>query len=247
MPADIISPDAPDILLSGAQVEKRRLYYRVKALFDGLFALLLLLLLLPLLVLIGILIVLDSPGPIFFKQTRVGARLVKTADGLQWQRCDFQFIKFRSMVANADSTVHREYVAALIQNDQERMAELQGDQSAVHKLTHDKRVTRLGHFLRKYSLDELPQFMNVLRGEMSVVGPRPALPYEVEMYRSWQLARLQALPGITGLQQVTARCTEDFDSQLRLDIQYIQQQSFWNDLVIMLKTPAAILRAEGAC
>ncbi len=247
MPVDIISPDAPDFILSGEQVGKRMAYYRVKALFDGLFAFLILLFLLPFLAVIGIFIVLDSPGPIFFRQTRVGARLVKTADGLQWQRYDFQFIKFRSMAADADSTVHREYVTALIQNDQQRMAELQGDHSTVHKLTHDKRVTRLGHFLRKYSLDELPQFVNVLRGEMSVVGPRPALPYEVEMYRSWQLARLQARPGITGLQQVTARCTEDFDSQVRLDIQYIQQQSIWNDLVIMMKTPIAILRAEGAC
>jgi lipopolysaccharide/colanic/teichoic acid biosynthesis glycosyltransferase len=103
-----------------------------------------------------------------------------------------------------------------------------------------------GKILRKFSLDELPQLWNVLRGDMSMVGPRPAIPYEVEMYKPWHRLRLQAQPGITGWQQVTARCVVDFDEQVRLDVEYIERQSLWLDLEIAFKTPLAILFARGA-
>jgi len=204
-----------------------------------------LLLLLPFLLLLGLLIRLDSPGPVIYRQTRVGARRVAG----RWQRSDFTFFKLRTMRPDADPALHQAYVHALIHDDTAGMAALQGRDEAggVHKLVHDPRITRIGRFLRKYSLDELPQFFNVLRGDMSLVGPRPAMPYEVADYQPWMLERLQAAPGITGLQQITARCTVDFAAQVRLDLAYIERQTLWLDMVILLKTPLAVLRAEGAC
>src|SRR5262249_37268368 len=114
------------------------------------------------------------------------------------------------------------------------------------KLVDDERVIAPGRILRKLSLDELPQLWNVLHGEMSMIGPRPAISYEVEMYKPWHKLRLQAQPGISGLQQITARCTADFDEQVKLDLEYIEQQSIWLDLKIALKTPMAIIGASGA-
>lgn len=226
---------------------QRKTYYLVKEVADFFGASIVLLLLLPLMIAVAVLIKMDSPGPIFYKQVRVGGRLVKTSSGDQWERFEFEFIKFRTMVNKADTSVHRAYVKALIKQDEDKMTELQGENSRVHKLTRDKRITRVGGFLRKYSLDELPQLVNVLRGEMSLVGPRPAMPYEVEDYKEWHYARFAAKGGITGLQQVTSRCTADFDAQVQLDITYIQQQSLNGDFVILLKTPLAVLRADGAC
>jgi lipopolysaccharide/colanic/teichoic acid biosynthesis glycosyltransferase len=150
------------------------------------------------------------------------------------------------MHQNADSSVHQAYIKALIDNDQEQIQVLQGDTSSVHKLVNDSRITRPGKLLRKLSLDELPQLFNVLRGDMSLVGPRPAIPYEVEMYKPWHLQRLEAQPGVTGLQQVTSRSVADFDEQVRLDIEYINHQSLWLDIKIILKTPLVILSTRGA-
>jgi lipopolysaccharide/colanic/teichoic acid biosynthesis glycosyltransferase len=150
------------------------------------------------------------------------------------------------MVCNADPTLHKSYIKALINKDSESMAALQGGDNQIRKLTHDPRVTRLGKFLRKSSIDEIPQFINVIKGEMSLVGPRPAIPYEVEMYKPWHYRRLETKPGITGLWQVTARSTADFDEIIKLDIQYIEQQSFLFDLKILMKTPIAVLFCRGA-
>ena len=150
------------------------------------------------------------------------------------------------MKINADPLIHQAYVSALIANDQKQMTALQGKATQTRKLIHDSRIIRPGHILRKLSLDELPQLWNVLRGDMSLVGPRPAISYEVEMYKPWHLGRLQAQPGITGLQQVVARSTSDFDQQVRLDVEYIQNQSLWLDLKIMLQTPLAIISTKGA-
>jgi lipopolysaccharide/colanic/teichoic acid biosynthesis glycosyltransferase len=116
----------------------------------------------------------------------------------------------------------------------------------VRKLVKDARVTTLGRFLRKSSLDELPQFWNVLKGDMSLVGPRPPIPYEVEMYRDWHHERLAAQPGVTGLWQVTARSSADFDEMVRLDIHYVEHLSFWLDLKILIMTPLAVLNGNGA-
>ena len=150
------------------------------------------------------------------------------------------------MHLNADTSIHQAYIKALINNDDEQIQILQGDTSSIHKLVNDSRITRPGKLLRKLSLDELPQLFNVLRGDMSLVGPRPAIPYEVEMYKPWHLQRLETQPGITGLQQVVSRSTADFDEQVKLDIEYIHQQSLWLDIKIMLKTPFVIITTRGA-
>ena len=147
---------------------------------------------------------------------------------------------------NADVSVHQAYIKALIDNDHEQIHALQGDTSSIHKLVHDLRITRPGRLLRKFSLDELPQLINVLRGDMSLVGPRPAIPYEVDMYKPWHLQRLEAQPGITGLQQVTSRSAADFDEQVRLDIEYVNRRSFWLDIKIILRTPFVIISTRGA-
>ena len=224
----------------------RRMYFAAKRAADILISAFLLLVFSPLLLIIAAAIWIYSPGPIFFRQERVGARRVRHGKGFRWERITFQCLKFRTMHANADSAVHKAYVQALIENDQTKMEAIQGKDTTLRKLVHDSRITRPGRLLRKLSLDELPQLWNVLRGEMSLVGPRPAIPYEVEVYRPWHLRRLQAQPGITGLQQITARCTADFDEQVRLDILYIEQQSLWMDFLIMLKTPLVIISTKGA-
>jgi len=226
--------------------EKRDVYYVSKRILDLVISSILLVPLSPLMVLIAILIKVYSPGPVFFVQERVGAKRKRRGNQVYWQKTTFRCYKFRTMRIDTDSSLHQAYMRALIDNDQEEMNELQGQDTKIRKLVRDPRVTRPGRILRKLSFDELPQFWNVLRGDMSLVGPRPAIPYEVELYKSWYLGRLQAQPGITGLQQVTARSTFDFDQQMRLDIQYIQSQSFWLDLKIMLKTPFVVISTKGA-
>jgi len=129
---------------------------------------------------------------------------------------------------------------------QEQMMAAQTAPTLPRKLVYDERIIAPGRILRKLSLDELPQLWNVLRGDMSLIGPRPAIPYEVEMYKPWHKLRLQAQPGISGLQQITARSTANFDEQVMWDIEYIKQQSIWLDLKIALKTPLAVISAKGA-
>jgi lipopolysaccharide/colanic/teichoic acid biosynthesis glycosyltransferase len=178
------------------------------------------------------LIKLTSKGPVLFRQTRVGH------DGRP-----FTMLKFRTMQANCDPKIHQQYVAQFIQ------AGASADTGAgrVFKIVDDPRVTRLGHFLRRTSLDELPQFWNVLRGDMSLVGPRPPLPYEVERYKRWHLRRLrEAKPGITGLWQVTGRSRTTFDEMVRLDLRYAKNCSVWTDLKILWATPRAVVTGKGA-
>ena len=224
----------------------RRIYYAAKRTIDIGIASILLVLLTPLMILTAGMIFLYSPGPIFFIQERVGARRKPYGRHSYWKRVNFHCYKFRTMKRNADPLIHQAYVSALIANDQKQMTTLQGKATKTRKLIHDSRIIRPGHILRKLSLDELPQLWNVLRGDMSLVGPRPAISYEVEMYKPWHLGRLEAQPGITGLQQVIARSTSDFDQQVRLDLEYIQNQSLWLDLKIMWQTPLAIISTKGA-
>jgi lipopolysaccharide/colanic/teichoic acid biosynthesis glycosyltransferase len=177
---------------------------------------------------------LTSKGPILFEQKRVG----------QYGK-SFVFLKFRSMYVNNDASVHKEYVRQLIAGQAERKSSENG--GGVFKITNDSRVTRIGAFLRRTSLDELPQFINVLRGEMSLVGPRPAIAYEVEAYDIWHRNRvLEAKPGITGLWQVTGRSKVTFDEMVRLDLRYAKSWSPWMDLIILLRTPAAVDFGQGA-
>jgi len=189
----------------------------------------------PVLLLIAIVTKLTSEGPILFRQARVGQN-----------GREFTFLKFRSMYAANDPAIHQEYVKKLIQGNAEKAPEQDGDK-AVFKLTNDPRITPFGRFLRRTSLDEFPQFLNVLRGDMSLVGPRPPIPYEVKMYDLWHRRRLFSVkPGITGLWQVTARSRTTFDEMVRLDLRYAKSSSFWLDLRILLKTPRAVLTGNGA-
>jgi exopolysaccharide biosynthesis polyprenyl glycosylphosphotransferase len=174
---------------------------------------------------------LTSPGPVFFRQRRIG----------QYGK-PFTFWKFRSMKVNNDASAHEKFVKEMI------VTGSGGGKNGVFKITDDPRVTKLGKFLRKSSLDELPQFYNVLKGEMSLVGPRPPVPYEVKVYDYWHRRRLLAVkPGITGLWQVNGRSRVGFDDMVRMDLQYASNWSMWLDMKIMLQTPMAVLGGSGAC
>ncbi len=219
----------------------KHLYHAVKRILDFAIALALLVVLSPLFLVIALCITLDSPGPVIFSQKRVG----RSGGSDEGEPTLFTFYKFRSMRQNADSEVHRQYVQAFINGNQRFVAECQQNQ-AVYKLEKDQRVTRFGRFIRKTSLDELPQLINVLKGDMSLVGPRPALPYEVEQYKPWHYRRLEIVPGITGLWQVEARSTVPFNEMVNLDIQYAEHQSLWLDLRILLQTIPTVLSGRGA-
>jgi exopolysaccharide biosynthesis polyprenyl glycosylphosphotransferase len=189
----------------------------------------------PLLVLISVAIKLTSKGPILFKQERVGRYGSR-----------FTFLKFRSMECGSDARIHREYVKQYIAGEAQA-ARASQTQNAVYKIQSDPRITRVGKFLRRSSLDELPQFINVLRGDMSLVGPRPPIPYELEGYQIWHRRRvLESKPGITGLWQVNGRSRVKFDDMVRMDLQYAKTWSLWLDIKILLQTPAAVLFGAGA-
>jgi len=208
-------------------------YALVKRTLDYAVALLAVLLTLPVWAAVALAIKLDSRGPVFFRQTRVGK------DGRL-----FTVYKFRTMHVNNDDSIHRAYMAALMA-DGEASEMVNG--TPVFKLQNDPRVTRAGRILRKTSLDELPQLLNVLRGEMSLVGPRPALPYEVEQYQPWQRARLNATPGITGLWQVYGRSRVTFEEMVRMDITYTETRSLGQDLkLIVLTVPVMVFGIGGA-
>ena len=190
----------------------------------------LLCLLSPIFLAVSGLIKLTSRGAVLFKQVRVGQ------DGRL-----FTMLKFRTMHANVEPALHQQYVTQFIQAGDQKSME------TVFKLVNDPRVTSVGHFLRRSSLDELPQFLNVLRGDMSLVGPRPPLPYEVERYKPWHVRRLhEAKPGITGLWQVKGRSRTTFDEMVRLDLQYARKQGLWEDIKILLATPRAVVSGKGA-
>ncbi len=221
----------------------RRLYFLCKRAVDITLACLLLLCLSPLLLLIAVLIKLDTPGPVFFVQERVGSRRRTVGGRTVWEIGSFRMIKFRSMVCDADPALHEQYIHAYTSGAADA-AEISG--SPIYKLVDDPRVTRVGRVLRRISLDEVPQFFNVLRGEMSLVGPRPVPQYEFDDYQDWHKERMAATPGVTGLWQVSGRCANPFDEQMRLDIAYVRNQSPWLDTVILLRTPLAVLSGRGA-
>jgi lipopolysaccharide/colanic/teichoic acid biosynthesis glycosyltransferase len=196
----------------------------LKRLVDVLGSLSAIILLSPVFIITALCIKLEDKGPILFKQMRVGAggRL-------------FPMWKFRSMVVNADSI-------------KDKLAEVNqhGADGVTFKMKDDPRITKTGKWIRKLSVDEFPQFFNVLRGEMSLVGPRPPVPKEVALYKARHLRRLRAKPGITCLWQIGGRAEIDFEGQVRLDLQYIKSQGFWSDIVILLKTVPAVLLGKGA-
>ena len=213
--------------------ERVALFQVLKRSMDIVGSLALLLLLSPLFLAIAGLVKLSSPGPVLFRHIRIGQMLKP-----------FMMSKFRTMSADADHRIHHNYVSWFITSSgqgQER------EESKLFKLTNDPRVTPIGRVLRKTSLDELPQLWDVLRGEMSLVGPRPPLRYELQQYKSWHRHRvLDSMPGITGLWQVTGRSRTTFDEMVRLDIRYARGRSLWADTKILLATPAAVIKGKGA-
>jgi lipopolysaccharide/colanic/teichoic acid biosynthesis glycosyltransferase len=160
----------------------------------------------------------------------------------------FTFYKFRSMYKDANESKHVEFTKAYLKNDLEEMTRLQDgpvDKGNEYKLNNDSRVTRVGKFIRESSLDELPQLINVLKGDMSMVGPRPDLPYVVELYESRHMRRLSTMQGLTGLWQTTGRNASSFENLIEADLKYIENQSLWLDIKILLRTPLAILNLKG--
>jgi lipopolysaccharide/colanic/teichoic acid biosynthesis glycosyltransferase len=215
--------------------EKKRLPVVIKRGMDILGSGLLLLILSPILAMIALAIKLTSKGSVIFEQERLGQFGTK-----------FMCLKFRTMYADNDPKIHREYVQRFIAG-KTKHAPTNATEPVVYKITNDPRVTPIGKFLRKTSLDEFPQFWNVLRGEMSLVGPRPPVPYEFEVYDFWHRRRvLEVKPGVTGLWQVNGRSRTCFDDMVRLDLRYSQTWSLWLDLKILLATPFAVFVGDGA-
>ena len=211
------------------------LFSITKRAMDVVGSLVLLVVLSPVLFVTALAIKATSKGPVMFRQQRIG----------QYGR-QFMFLKFRSMYLNNDPAVHQDYVVKLIAGNALSQPST-GEGGGVYKLTKDSRITPLGALLRRSSLDELPQLLNVLRGDMSLVGPRPALPYEVSAYQTWHRRRvLEVKPGITGLWQVNGRSRVKFDEMVRLDLRYARSWSPWIDIKILLRTPGAVLSGNGA-
>jgi lipopolysaccharide/colanic/teichoic acid biosynthesis glycosyltransferase len=212
---------------------RRNSGYRLKRAFDVVGSSLLLLVFAPVLAVLGVLIRRTSPGPVFFKQTRLGRSATP-----------FEFVKLRSMVLNTDVSIHSEYVLAFMRGDADAVECADGGE-AVYKRIDDPRITSVGKVIRKYSLDELPQLFNVLRGDMSLVGPRPPLPYEASAYDQWCALRLAVPSGVTGLWQVAGRSRVSFDEMILQDLMYAQNMRLLLDVKLCLGTIPAMLLGYG--
>jgi lipopolysaccharide/colanic/teichoic acid biosynthesis glycosyltransferase len=221
----------PDV---AAEIESRRIPLLVKRGLDAAGSAFAILALSPLLALIVLAVRLTSSGPALFRQKRVG----------QFGK-NFTFLKFRSMRTASDPAIHEAYIKSFIANQADGGSPT--GERAVYKLKADPRVTPVGRFLRRTSLDELPQLFNVLMGQMSLVGPRPPVLYEFASYNTWHKRRLLAVkPGITGIWQVEGRSRVKFDDMVRMDLEYARVWSVWFDIKILLRTPRAVLSGEGA-
>jgi len=230
----------PEVLLDGALIKGHLLSTggesarhkgawarKLKRWLDIVTSVTMMLLLMPLCALIVLAIKLTSRGPVLFRQERIG---------LGGKR--FTILKFRTMTADNDPSIHRDWMRDFITKPS--VARRQS-----WKMSRDPRVTPLGHALRRTCLDEIPQFFNVLKGEMSLVGPRPCIPYEYEYYQAWHCDRVTAMPGLTGLWQISDRARISFDEMVKLDLEYIRHWSIWLDIRILLRTPSAVLFAKG--
>ena len=216
------------------QEQARKLQLQLKRAVDILGSLFGIVLFGPLMLLIALVIKATSPGPVLFRQERLG-----------FLGKPFTFLKFRSMKVNCDHSIHRQYVTKLINGQNDAINKGTTDQP-VYKINDDPRVTWIGRFLRKTSLDELPQFFNVLKGDMSLVGPRPPIPYECDIYRRWHCRRvLEVKPGITGLWQVSGRSKTTFDEMVRLDLTYVRSWDLRLDVEILLKTLWTVVSTKG--
>jgi exopolysaccharide biosynthesis polyprenyl glycosylphosphotransferase len=228
-----ISSPQPSLFLAADTTRFFGLQARLKRLMDILIAMGLLAVTSPLFLIVALLIKRSGPGPVFFVQERLGR------DGQP-----FLFYKFRTMEHNSDDAIHRQFAAMFINGDEEGCRKSNGDRK-IFKMSQDPRVTRIGAWLRRTSLDELPQIFNVLRGDMSLVGPRPPIVYEIEHYQPWHMERLKVTPGLTGLWQVSGRSSVPFEEMVRLDVHYINHWSLWMDLRILLKTVPVVLQGTG--
>ncbi|HEV7616036.1 MAG TPA: sugar transferase [Solirubrobacterales bacterium] len=208
----------------------------LRRLVDIVFALGLILLLSPILIAVAVAVRLDSRGPALFRQRRVGL-----------EEREFTLFKLRSMRLDADPRGHQEYVTALIKGSEaDSDATPDEDRESLYKLAVDNRITPVGRWIRRWSLDELPQLFNVVLGDMTLVGPRPSIPYEVAEYPTWYLQRFSVKPGLTGLWQVSGRSERSYEEMVRLDVQYTERRSLALDLSILVKTPWVVLSRKGA-
>ena len=208
----------------------------LRRVIDIIFALTLILLLSPLLIAVAVAIRFDSHGPALFRQRRVG-----------YGERQFTLFKFRSMRLDADPRGHQEYVTALIKGgDSTPEGGTDGGRGDLYKVAVDNRITQVGRWVRAWSIDELPQLFNVVLGDMTLVGPRPAIPYEVAEYPTWYLERFAVKPGLTGYWQVSGRSERSYEEMVRLDIRYVRSRSLGLDLSILFKTPWTVLSRKGA-
>lgn len=226
--------DASSFFIPADTTHYRGSQLLLKRAFDISISALMLILISPTMLILALIIKASSPGPVFFVQERLGR------DGEP-----FRFYKFRSMKHKSGDAIHRQFAAMFINGDEHGCAESNAGEK-VFKLKKDPRVTPIGSFMRRTSLDELPQLFNILRGEMSLVGPRPPIAYEIENYLPWHMERLKAVPGLTGLWQVSGRSHVSFDEMVRLDVDYINNWSIWADVVILAKTLPVVLRGTGS-
>jgi len=217
--------------MKSSELSVRAKAFPLKRVLDLMLASLILIVFFPLLLLIMLAIKIGSPGPVFYKQMRLGKK-----------GKPFRFYKFRSMDVDRDDGQHRSYVKSLIKVGWAYEVDENG--KPLFKIRDDGRVTRVGRLIRKYNVDEFPQLLNVLRGEMSLVGPRPPLPQEYEDYSDWHRKRLDRIPGITGLWQVSGKNRVPFEEMVRLDIQYLENWSLWLDIKIILRTIPVMLKGE---
>ena len=224
----------------------KRLYFACKRGLDLATCLLFLIVGVPLVLIIALLVKIDSPGPVLFKQERVGLRRLRGNGRVSWALGTFMMYKFRTMRHDCSPSIHQSHMRTLIEGHACEAGPLDiNDHSTNRKLSGDPRVTRVGKVLRRTCLDELPQLLNVLRGEMSLVGPRPAIPYEVAEYKLRHRRHLGTIPGCVGLWQVSGWNTLGFEEMVQLDVRYIEQQSLWLDAKILLKTVSAVLSGKG--
>jgi lipopolysaccharide/colanic/teichoic acid biosynthesis glycosyltransferase len=222
---------ATTIIRPAKRITASKGYDLLKRFIDLTITLMVLPMMLPAMAVIALLIRFDSPGPALFKQKRVGK------DGRI-----FQIYKFRTMTHNLDNSRHQAFMKAFVQGE---IGEGEGDKTVFKPFT-DSQITRMGRILRKTSLDELPQLFNILKGDMSLIGPRPNVLWEVEAYQAWHMERLSVLPGITGLAQVNGRSAISFDTIVRYDVEYAHNKSLWLDIQILWKTFTSVVAGKGA-
>lgn len=222
--------------LDEVSVKRKPVYDAIKRVQDVTMSAVALTVLGPIWLLIALVIRVTSPGPVIYRQKNVIGRYGKP----------MTVYKFRTMYSNSDDSIHRRTIARFVQGEEIDTIEKDGQKVPVYKMTRDPRVTPVGAVLRKSGLDEIPQLVNVLKGEMSIVGPRAPLAYEYEHYTERHKRRLEVMPGITGLYQVTARSAVPFERMIEIDLEYVANRSYWLDLKIMLATPWVLITGKGA-